>query len=283
MKYNTLLTVVLGLSLGTLVSCTQKTEPEVVVPKEQQEIKITGAGSPYPALEALAKAYEEQENGVKINFLPPSQSPGGIDGTKNGLVDLGSVTRKPKPEEDDGSLEYQELAQDGLVVATHPSVEGVTNLQTEQLKGIYSGEITNWQEVGGPDAPIVLLDRPEDESAKKLLREYYLGEDLKTSTEAIILRQEGDLIDTIQSTEYSIGTFSLAYAVVNDLAINRLSLDQVEPTAENVQAGKYQMTRKLGIVLKKEGISPETRQFVDFMFSEEGAKVLQQAGFVPSL
>ncbi|MGC1248713.1 MAG: substrate-binding domain-containing protein, partial [Spirulinaceae cyanobacterium] len=239
MKYNAILTVVLGLSLGTLLSCTQKIEPQAVVSQEKQEIKLTGAGSPYPALEALAKAYEIKEDDVKISFLPPSQSPGGIAGAKEGLVDIGSVTRKPKPEEDDGSLEYQELAQDGLVVATHPSVEGVTNLETEQLKAIYSGEITNWQEVGGPDATIVLLDRPEDESAKKLLREYYLGADLKTSPEAVILRQEGDLIETIQTTEYSIGAFSLAYAMVNDLPVNRLSLAQVKPTAENVKAGKY--------------------------------------------
>lgn len=282
MKFNLLLALILGLNLGTLVGCTPKTESEAVTPKEKQEIKITGAGTPYTALKALAKAYEEKEEGVKITFLPPSQSPGGIAGAQKGLVDLGSVTRKIKPEEDDGSLEHRQLAQDGLVVATHPSVEGVTNLDTEQLKDIYSGKITNWQEVGGPNATIVILDRPEDESAKKILREYYLGEELETSSEAIILREESDLIENVQATEYSIGAFSLANAISNDLPVNRLSLDGVEPTPENVKAGDYEMTRKLGIVYQKEGTPEAASQFIDFAFSEAGGEVLEELGFVPS-
>ncbi|MGB5967535.1 MAG: substrate-binding domain-containing protein [Spirulinaceae cyanobacterium] len=282
MKCNALLIVVLGLSWGTLVSCISEKESPVVVSQPQQEIKIAGDGIIYIPLQALAEAYENKTDNIKISFLPPNRSLEGIAGVENSLVDLGAVTRKLEPEENDDALEYRELAQDALVVATHPSVEGVTNLQTEQLKAIYSGEVTNWQEVGGPDAPIILLDRPKYESGRKLLQEYYLGEELATSPEAVILSKESELIETLRSTEYSIGAFSLAYAIVNDLPLNRLSLNQVKPTAANVQAGKYEMTRKLGIVYNKEDTSEATRQFIDFVFGEEGAEVLLQAGFVPS-
>ncbi len=282
MNSNALLIIFLGLSFGILPSCTSEKEPSVTAFQEQQEIKIAGDGIIYIPLQALAEAYKNQADNVEISFLPPNRSLEGIAGVKNAIVDLGAVTRKLTPEENDDSLEYRELAQDALVVATHPSVEGVTNLQTEQLKAIYGGKITNWQEVGGPNAPIILLDRPEGESGKKLLREYYLGEELKKSSEAVILTKESDLIETLQSTEYSIGAFSLAYAVVNDLAINRLSLDGVKPTIANVQAGKYKMTRKLGIVYPKKGASEATYQFINFAFSEAGAAELLQAGFVPS-
>ena len=168
-----------------LVSCTPSNNNPAGVQATQSEIKITGAATPYPAIKVLATAYEGNTNMI---FLPPSQSIGGITGVKNGLADIGSLTRKLKPDEDDGSLVYRELARDALLVATHPSVKGVTNLATEDLKAIYSGAVTNWQDLGGPDGTIIVLDRPEDESAKRLLRQYYLGKDLKNSPEVVILR-----------------------------------------------------------------------------------------------
>ncbi len=168
-----------------------------------------------------------------------------------------------------------------MVVATHPSVKGVTNLQTSQLKAIYSGKVTNWQKLGGPDAKIVLLDRPEDESAKKLLRQYYLGKELKNAPAAVIMRQEPELINALQNTPYSIGAFSLAYAISNKLPVNRLSLNGVEPTTANVEAGKYKMIRNIGIVKSKKP-SATTQEFFNFAFSNEGSNVLRQLSFAPS-
>lgn len=282
MKLNTWFTLALGTSIAMLVSCTPNTTNKATnVEQAQQEIKITGAGSPYPAMKVLAAAYEAKTENTVITFLPKSQSPGGIAGAKDKLVDLGTVTRTLKPEEDDGSLVYREIAKDGLVVATNPSVVGVTNLQTEQLKAIYSGKVTNWQKLGGPDATIIVLDRHEDESAKKLLRKYYLGSDLKNAPEAVILRHEADLIAAVQSTPYSIGAFSLAYAIANQLPVNRLSLDGVEPTPENIQSGKYTMARRLGIVYPQTP-SDNAQTFIDFAFSKEGGNHLLESGFIPS-
>ncbi|NEP11443.1 MAG: phosphate ABC transporter substrate-binding protein [Symploca sp. SIO2C1] len=278
MKLNTLLIVVLTSVLS--VSCTPNTNndnPPGVQPA-QQEIKITGAATPYPAMKALAVAYEGK---TKISFLPSSQSASGIGGVKNELAEIGTVTRKLKPEENDGSLVYREFARDALVVATHSSVEGVTNLATEDLKAIYSGAVTNWQDVGGQNATIVVLDRPEDESAKRLLRQHYLGKELKNAPDAVILRHEKELIATIRDTPYSIGAFSLASALANQLPVNHLRLNGVEPTSENVQLGKYPMVRTLALVWSTTA-SDSTQKFLDFAFSEAGAKHLLNSGFVPS-
>jgi len=277
MKINLKTFCLLGIA-ALSVSCTPNTKnnPTSVQPA-QQEIRITGAATPYPAMKVLAAAYED----TKISFLPPSQSVSGIAGVKNGLTDIGTVTRKLKPEEDDSSLVYQEFARDALVVATHPSVEGVTNLQTKELRAIYSGTVTNWQDVGGPNAKIVVLDRPEDESAKRLLRQHYLGKELKNAPEAVILRHEKELIATIRDTPHSIGAFSLAYAISNQLPVNRLHLNGVEPTPENVGSGKYPMVRTLALVWNQTP-SQSTQKFIDFAFSEAGAKHLLNSGFVPS-
>ncbi|MEB3343137.1 substrate-binding domain-containing protein [Okeania sp.] len=249
--------------------------------QEKQTIKIGGAGTPYPAMKLLASAYQKQTSGTKIDFIESSQTGGGIAGVKVGLIEMGTVTRPPKPKETADQLTYREFAKDALLVATHSSVEGVKNLTTEDLRAIYSGQITNWQEFGGPDATIVVLDRPEDESGKKLLRKYYLGSDLENSPDAIVLRREADLIDAIQTTPYSIGAFSLGETISNNLQVNRLSLNGVAPTPENLQSGKYTMVRSLGIVWYDDP-NPATQAFIDFIYGKTGADVLQQAGFVPT-
>ncbi len=280
MKPNLLFTVVFGMTaLLGLPSCTSNTTTQAEI-KTQQEIKITGSSSTHAATKTLADAYEAQNPNVKLTFLPKSQSEGGISGVKKGLVDVGSISRKLKPEEDDGSAIYKELATDGLVVATHESVKGVSNLQTSQIKAIYSGAVTNWRELGGPDAEIVVLDRPEDESAKKLLREYYLGK-IKNAPKAAIMRHEPELINALQNTPYSIGAFSLAYTISNKLPVNRLSLNNVEPTQENIKSGKYKMVRHIGIVRGKQP-SATTQEFLDFIFGEKGVEILNNSGFIPS-
>ncbi|MEO1353551.1 MAG: substrate-binding domain-containing protein [Cyanobacteria bacterium J06635_15] len=250
-------------------------------PQSQQIIKITGAGTPYPAMELLATAYTSQTNDTTITFLESSQTGGGIAGVKEGLVEIGTATRAPKAEEAADDLVHREFAKDALLVATHPSIEGVTNLTTEELQAIYSGQATNWQDFGGPDATIVVLDRAEDESAKRLLREYYLGADLENAPDAVVLRNESDLIEAIQTTPYSIGAFSLAQSIAKDLPVNPISLNGVAPTTETLASGDYAMARTLGIVWY--GTPSETTQaFIDFIFSEAGANVLTQAGFSPS-
>ena len=270
------------ISLVGLPSCKVDSPTAVEAQQTSVEIRITGSGSTYPAMKILGAAYETKVDNAKISFLPSSQSSSGIAGVKEGLVEIGTISRKLKPKEDDGSLVYQEVARDALLVATHPSVEGVTNLSTEQLQGIYSGAITNWQQLGGADATIVVLDRPEDESAKRLLRQHYLGQELQKAPDAVILRHESDLIAALQSTPYSIGAFSLAYAIMNELAVNRLSLNSIEPTPENVQVGRYPMVRHLGIVFPTTPLET-IQEFINFAFSEEGSQQLSKSGFVTSL
>ncbi|MDF0553781.1 substrate-binding domain-containing protein [Kamptonema sp. UHCC 0994] len=271
-----------GTALLSLTSCAPVTTAQKnVETQSQQTLKISGSGSVYPALKVLTKAYEKKVKNTEIIFLPENQSAGGIAGVKNSLVDIGALSSQLKAEENNGQLTYHEIAKDALMVATHQSVKGVKNLQTKDLQGIYSGAIANWQDLGGPDAKIVVLDRPEDESAKKLLRKYYLGKDLKITSSAVLMSQEAELIKAVQDTPNSIGYFSLAYATANNLSVNRLSLDNIAPTVENVKAGKYQMVRTIGIVFKTTP-SQTAQGFIDFVSSQEAGTDLLQSGFVPS-
>ncbi|BAZ66174.1 MAG: substrate-binding domain-containing protein [Pelatocladus maniniholoensis HA4357-MV3] len=253
----------------------------VISNQAQQEIKISGYSSVYPALKVLASAYEAKNPTTTISILTPTKSEATISGVKDGLLDIGTLSRELKIEEKEGKIEYYLLAKDALLIATHPSVTDIMNLTTEQLKGIYSGKIKNWKELGGFDAKIVVLDRTENEPAKYLLRKYYLGQDLKVSSEAIVLRNEDEVIAAIQNIPYSIGAFSFAYAISNNLPVNRLSLNGVEPSIKNIKNNKYQMLRQIGITIKKLPAKP-VQEFVNFATSKVGKEELAKYSFVAS-
>jgi phosphate transport system substrate-binding protein len=283
-----LVPIVISITLIGLSSCSSSsyitpTKPSPVAletdSQNQMVVKFATSSSTVKVLKVLAKAYEVKNPTVKIEFIPDSQSAGSIAALKNNIVDISGSSHKLKPEEDNGKIQYRELAEDLLMVATHNSVQGVTKLSSAQLRAIYKGNITNWKELGGPDAAIIVLDRPEDESAKELLRKYYLEKD-KTTDKAIILNKEGELIDTLKSTPYAIGAFSLATSLIDQLPVNHISLNGVAPTTKNFTAGQYQMVRHLGIVWHKSP-KPAAQKFVDFIFSPEGNQVLQDTGFIP--
>lgn len=291
MRHNIVLTALLSsliLSCGTepvatVADISDRTFEQVPAASLQATLtlKIVGASTPYPAIDLLGNAYNTQSS-TQIALLDSSQSGGGIAAVKAGLVDIGTVTRVPKSEEADDDLAYREVARDALLVVTHPSVEGVGDLTTEALQAIYSGQATNWQTFGGPDADIVVLDRAEDTSAKRLLREYYLGSTLENAPEAIVLRRESDVIEAIQDTPYSVGVLSRAKVITQALPVNILSLDGVTPTPENLTSGKYAMHRTLGIVWYATP-SEATQGFIDFIFSETGADILRQAGYATAV
>ncbi|MGB3402037.1 MAG: substrate-binding domain-containing protein [Microcoleaceae cyanobacterium] len=276
---------IIGLPACSRVNPTSSTPTTTTVASNSDSaeippIKAGGSTSATDFLTILKTAYLSTVETGEIDILEPSQSESAIIAVEQGLLDIGVVSKSLKPKDGNSNLNFRPAVKDALVVATHPSVTGITNLTTEDLQDIYSGTITNWKQLGGPDAEILLLDRPEDESAKRLLREYYLGANLPNSPDAIILRKEGELIQTLQSTPYSIGAFSLAYAVSNNLPINRLSLNGVEPTPDTLTTGQYPMARTIGLLWNKNA-SDTTTEFINYIFSPQATTILEQSGFAP--
>lgn len=247
-------------------------------PQQKQEIKISGSGSAYAPLEVLAAAYEEKKPNTKIVFEPSSQTSGAVRSVKDGLINIGVASRDLTLEESQG-IQYRVILKDALVVATHENVKGVKNLNTDELKAIYTGEINNWQRLGGPDSKIIVLDRAEDEASKIILRKHYLGEDLQVTSKAALMLKQKHVVQTLINTPDTIGYFSLFQAIGKKLAINTLSLDGVEPTIANVKNGKYKMTRNIRIIWKAES-SEASRQFIEFISSKEAVKKLKAAGYI---
>lgn len=263
------------------INTVKSPSPSVTNTQNQATIKIMGAGSVYPAMKLLAEAYQIINPNASIQFMDKGQSSAGIVALKNNLIAIALTTRSLKKEEDDGSIQYQEFAKDALLVATNSNVTGVNNLTTGQLQDIYAGNIKNWQTLGGPAGEIIVLDRPEDESAKQVLREIYLGKDLVITPLAVVIAQESELADNLAITPNAIGTFARSYATIKNLTVNTLSLNNIPPNPASVQSGQYQMVRSLGLVTSKNP-PPEVSKFVNFVISSAGQDILAKQGFVPN-
>lgn len=259
----------------TLTGCGNNDVKQTKVDKPQT-IRITGSSTCLPLLRILTTEYNKKHPNIRFLYLPGAHSPAGIQGAAKGTLDIGAVSRDLKPDEKELGLEYIKLSNDGLAIATHKDL-AVSSLTTEDIIKIYSGETSSWVALGGADAPIVVLDRAEDESAKVILREYVLG-DITIVQSAIVMFLETDIISALQTTPYCIGYCSLGAIISDNLPVNVLTLDGVTPSVSSIQNGTYKMVRPMGIVLKK---NPDaaTRAFADWAKGKEAAKILDSKGY----
>ncbi len=246
--------------------------------KPGEPVRVSGSGTCLPLLRILTDAYSDEA--IEFVYLPGLHSGGGIKGVANGDLEIGAVSRELTADEEQLGLHYTVLSRDGLVIATHPSVP-LDGLTTQQVKDIYQGKYANWSQLGGPDLPITILDRNEDESAKIILRQYVLGPDLKITPKAVNLYYEPDMIEGLQSTVGAIGYFSLGYGLSQDVPVRMLKLDGVEPSVANIENGTYRVIRPLGVVTAKNA-GEEIDRFLEWATSAKAVELMKSKGFAPA-
>lgn len=263
----------LAIFLLASLSC----QKEAKKPTKIEKITIAGSDTGIPLIEHLAQAYNRKQDKIKIQIIPGLHSRGGIKGVKEGLLDLGVITQD-LPELKGAGLKKHHLARVAIVIAAHPDLSDVSDISSEQVREVYTGEITNWRQLGGEDAEIVVLDRPEGKSAKVYLRKAVLGEDLKVTAKVATFDFEQDLADALKVTAQAIGYLSLAEAKRLNLRI--LSLDGVKPTLENVRKGDYKVIRYISLVTKGEP-KGAAKDFIEFALGSEGRKVILKNNYLP--
>ena len=174
------------------------------------------------------------------------------------------------------SKEETVLAYDGIAVIVN-TANGVNNLSLQQIADIYTGKITNWKEVGGADAEIVVIGREAGSGTRD-------GFESITGTEDTCkLRQEltstGDVIATVKSNENAIGYASLASV---DETVKAVTVDGVAPSAETVLDGTYAIQRPFMLITKADTkLSDAAQAFMDYALSDEAKSVIEGAGVVP--
>ncbi|MCP1146044.1 phosphate ABC transporter substrate-binding protein [Lysinibacillus endophyticus] len=238
-------------------------------------IAISGSTSVGPLAEKLAAKYTEQDNSnIEINQIGSSA---GITNAINGVSEIGMSSRDLKEEEQASGLQEVVIAYDGIVVVTHPSNK-VKNLSLEQVKQIFTGEVTNWKELGGDDLEIVVVSREDGSGSRDAFQEiveYSSGELVKSS---IIASGNGNIKTTVANNKHAVGFISFEYI---DETISTIDIDGVKATAKNVLAQKYRLSRPFLFVYKKGDLTEAGQKFIDFILSEDGQLIAAEAGAIP--
>ena len=237
------------------------------------KITISGSTSVGPTMEVLAEVYEK-DNDVNIEVQQVGSS-AGIKNTIDGTSDLGMSSRDLKDEETK-EVDGTQIAIDGIAVITN-TANKVTNLTSEQVKDIFTGKITNWKDVGGEDAQIVVVSREEGSGTREGFQDILGFESDELIKDAQICDGSGNVKSTVEGNENAIAYISFGY--LGD-TLNDVKIDGVEPTDANVVDGKYPISRPFIVVNKKDGLSDVAKAFVDFIMSEEGQNIVAEEGFI---
>ena len=270
------LTALLALSL---VACGSESKTDDTKTDDQPAaltgtVSTDGSTSMEKIIGALSESFMAQNSGVTVNYNPTG-SGSGITAVQEGTCDIGLSSRALKDEEKSAGLKETVLAYDGIAIIVHPD-NPVSDLSVEQLAQLYTGEITNWKDVGGNDAEAVLIGR----EAASGTRDGF--ESITGTKDKCQYRQEltstGDVITAVSQNPDAIGYASLAS--VKD-SVKALNVDGVTPSEATVKDGSYKVQRPFVLVtMESKGLSPAAQAFFDYAISSDAASIIAKAGAV---
>ena len=238
-------------------------------------ISMVGSTSMEKFANALSETFMEKYPKVTVTaeFVG---SGAGVEAVANGSADIGNASRNLKDEEKAKGVVENIVAIDGIAVVVDPA-NTVEDLTKDQLAGIYDGTVTNWKDVGGSDAPIVVVGRESGSGTRTAFEELLKLEDkCKYANE---LDSTGAVMAKVASTPGAIGYVS--WDVLDD-TVKALKLDGSEPTEENIKAGNYFLSRPFVMATKGE-ISEQNdlvKALFDFIHSEEGTELVKSVGLI---
>ena len=238
---------------------------------------VTLAGS--TSMEKLANAMNEAFMEKYPNVSATAEFTGssaGIESLAAGSVDIGDASRALSDDEKGQGIVENIVAIDGIAVITDTD-NTITDIKSEDLAKVYTGEITNWKDLGGKDEQIVVIGREAGSGTRDAFEELM---DVKDSCKyAQELDSTGAVLAKVAATPGAVGYVSLD---VLDDTVNGLKINSVEPTEENILAGTYVLQRPFVMATKGE-ISEQSEQvqaYFDFINSEDGQNVIKSVGLI---
>lgn len=239
-------------------------------------VSTDGSTSMEKVIGALGEAFEGENSDVSFTYNPTG-SGSGITAVLEGRCDIGLSSRALKDDEVSQGLEQTVLAYDGIAVIVNPE-NTIEDLDVETIAKIYTGEITNWSEIGGMDSEIVLIGREANSGTRDGFESITGTEDLCQYRQE--LTSTGDVITAVANNPATIGYASVAS--VKD-TVKAITVGTVAPTEENIKNGSYAIQRPFVLVTKADTELSETAQkFFDFCLSEEAKDIITSAGVVPA-
>lgn len=243
--------------------------------KTAGKVSTDGSTSMEKVIGALGEAFMNDNKDITFTYNPTGSS-AGITAVKEGRCDIGLSSRALKDEEKQSGLTETILAYDGIAIIVHPS-NPVNDLSLENIAKIYTGEITNWKDIGGSDAEIVLIGREAGSGTRDGF------ESITGTKDACKYRQEltstGDVITTVSGNPNAIGYASLASVKET---VKAVSVDSVLPSEATVKDGSYKVQRPFVLVTKTDTkLSESAQKFFDYATSSAAGETIKAAGVVP--
>lgn len=243
-------------------------------PAQNATVSTDGSTSMEKVIGYLSESYMEENKNVKVTYNPTG-SGAGIQAVSEGRCDIGLSSRDLKDDEKT-TLDQTVVAIDGIAIVVNPENK-IKDLSVEQIGKIYTGEITNWKDVGGDDKPIVLIGREAASGTRDGFESITDTKDkCKYNQE---LTSTGDVIQTVSSNPNAIGYASLA--AIKD-TVKALSVENVKPSKDTIQNKTYKIQRDFVLVTKKDTkLSDAAQKFFDFATSKEADALIEKAGAIP--
>ncbi len=239
-----------------------------------ERIEIAGSTSVQPVADKLAQAYMKKNPNVKIN-VQGGGSGLGIRSVTQGIIDIGTSSKDLNATEKEELNRYL-IGKDGIVIAVN--VENpVDGLSKGQIRDIYDGNITNWKDVGGPDAKINVITREDGSGTRSVFQKIVMGKN-KIKAEAIVLTSTESIVQSVKGDPNAIGYISLT-SFKSD--IKGLKVDGVYPSEQTIANGSYAIQNPFLFLTKGEP-KPVVKDFIDFCLSPEGQALVESEKVVPA-
>ena len=242
------------------------------------KLVITGASTLAPLIAEIGKRFESLYPKVRVDVQTGGSSRGVAD-TRQGLADIGMVSRTMKDEEKD--LHAFPVARDGVGIILHKE-NGVQALTDEQVVTIYMGKITNWKDVGGKDAPITVVNKAEGRSTLEVFLHYFKIKNTDVKAQVVIGDNEQG-VKTVAGNRHAIGYVSIGTAEYDEsqgIPIKLLSVGGVAASTETVRNGTFPISRPLHIVTRTPPVGL-AKAFIEYAQSKAVHDIIKQQYFVP--
>lgn len=254
------------LTLGLLSGCGRSAAGTVATDGSTSMEKVIGA---------LGEQFMADNSGVSFTYNPTG-SGSGISAVSQGRCDIGLSSRVLKDEETAAGLVGTVLAYDGIAVIVSPE-NPVSGLSLDEIRAVYTGEISNWSQLGGTDAAIVVIGREAGSGTRDGF------ESITDTADRCVYRQEltstGDVITSVSRNPDAIGYASLA-SVGSD--VKTLTVDGTAPSESSVKDGSYVIARPFVLVTRADTALSQTAQsFFDYATSADASGLISAAGAVP--
>lgn len=242
-----------------------------------ERVVITGSSTVAPLILEIGKRFEKTYPGVRVDVQTGGSSRGMAD-VRSGVADIGMVSRALKANEHD--LTAFPVAYDGIGMIVHRDNKAVS-LSDEQIKAIYKGEIKNWRDVGGDDAPITVVNKAEGRSTLELFVQHFAMKNSEIKARVVIGdNQQG--IKTVAGNPGAIGYVSVGAAefeVSQGTSIKLLPLQGVVASVDSVRTGAFPLSRPLNLVTRAppQGI---VKQFIEYAQSNKVDDLVEQQFYV---